>query len=678
MKKFKRILSLVLVISCLLSLCAFAADETSPESTPVTEPETEEVRLEPSEGQKNIVLRARQLIEIEWTPLYDRAQWGWYGTFAAGTNYVGAPYGQPVHTGYIGYAVSLDGFIAAVEDNTSPFYTSYSYYNKVAPYYSIDCSGFVSYAWGLKLRRHTGSLPEVSYRIENQSIEALEVGDCMNNTYSHAALVSDVVRDESGKVISIEIMEQTPVITQTTRYGVGGTKPLERFESYYFLRGYSIYRYVDRDSVVYTHSCAVPLDDEWCDNCRHGAPYASVSISGSGKTLMLSHSKAGAEIYYTLDGSDPRIGGAKFSSPISIDKTADVRAYALMPDGSESRILKYRVSVEAASAPTYNVTKGSASGNTLSVGSAVSLASASAGAEIYYTLDGSEPTSESKKYTVPIVVSGDCTIKAIAMGGGYTPSPISSWSFTVGSFASFDDIVPGAWYESAVEFVSGRGLFNGVSEREFAPSGTMTRGMFATVLGRLAGLDGSLSGRIGISLGEDVNVRSGPGANHSIVGQVDKNDVFSVLGEESGWKKVKLSNGVSGYIRADFVKSYEGAFTDLNEEKYYSVYVQWLWLMGISSGNGAGAFNADSNIDRESMAVMLYRYAQSGGLSLDSEGASLVFADDAAISFKTEVYALQRAGVINGLTDGRYDPDGSATRAQVATIFMNFVMKTGA
>jgi len=669
MKKAKRILSFILAFACLISCGAYAAEAESREET---------VRLEPSEGQKNIVLRARQLIELEWTPLYDRAQWGWYGTFTAGTTYVGAPYGQPVYTGYIGYAVSLDGFVAATENNTSPFYNSYSYYNKVAPYYSVDCSGFVSYSWDLQTRRHTGSLPEVSYRIENQSIEALEIGDCMNNVSTHAALVSDVVRDDSGKVVSVEIMEQTPVITQTTRYGEGGTKPLTRFESYYFQRGYSIYRYVDRDSVEYRHSCAVPLNDEWCENCRHGAPYAAVSAVEYGKSVSLSHSRSDATIYYTLDGSDPEIYGSEYTQPIALESSADIRAYARMSDGTVSRVLSYKVSVEAAAVPTFSVEKGSASGTVLSVGSAIALKSASPGVDIYYTLDGTAPTSQSLKYTSPIIISSDTMVKAIAIGGGYLPSEVAQFSFTVGTFTGFADLTPGAWYTNAIEFVCGRGLFNGVSDREFSPSGTMTRGMFATVLGRLAGISGSLSGRIGISLGEDVNVRSGSGANFGIVGQVDKYDVFSVLGEENGWKKVQLQNGVSGYIRADFVRAYEGQFTDLNESKYYSPYVQWLYLMDISRGNGAGQFNSDSNIDRESMAVLLYRYAQSAGLVLGGVPGGVLFPDDASISFKTEVYALRDAGVIKGMDDGRYDPDGSATRAQVATIFMNFVTVTGA
>lgn len=671
MKKTVKITVVLLLLALLLSSFAFAAEAAAAQAS-----QSEAVRTEPSQGQKNIVLRARQLIEVKWTPLSDRWQWGYQGTFVGGKTYTGAPYGQPVYTGYIGYAVDIDGFVAATENNTSAFYTSYSYYNKVAPYYSTDCSGFVSYAWDLYPRCFTATLTSVSYAIENQSIEALEVGDCMNNISSHAALVTDVDRDSDGNVVSIEIMEQTPVITQTTRYGQGGSKTLDKFKSYYFGRGYRIYRYTDRDSVQYEHSCVVPLDGEWCENCRHRAPFASLSTDSKGKIVSLSHERSDAAIYYTLDGSDPALYGSLYSSPVRIDGSLTLKACAKMSDGTQSRVLTYAVTMSSAAAPTYSIVSGTSSGSVVTAGSTVALKTATSGASVYYTLDGSTPTSASTQYTSPITINGPTTIKAIAVGGGYKESSVSGFSFTIGSFASFSDMVPGAWYTEPIEFVCARGLFNGVGNNCFEPSGTMTRGMFATVLGRAAGIEAGLKGRIGISLGNYVNVRSGAGTGYGVVAQVNLYDAFTVLGIENGWHKVRLASGVEGYIRSDFVKAYEGAFSDLNEQKYYSPYVQWLWLMGISTGSN-GRFNGDNNIDRESMAVMLYRYAQSYSLSLNATMDKASFSDDGSISFKTEVYALQQAGVIQGHANGCYEPDGFATRAQVATIFRNFVQKTG-
>lgn len=663
MKKLKRIFSFILVFTMLLSMGAFA-DEAAPASTG-----------ELSQGQKNIILRARQLMEIKWTPLIDRWQWGYAGTFESGTTYTGAPYGQPVFTGYLGYAVTLDQFIAATEDNTSHFYTRYSTYTKIAPSYSIDCSGFVSWSWGIS-RKHTGTLPEAGYLVEDQSINGLEVADCLNNVYSHAVLVSDVVRDSSGNVVSVEIMEQTPVITRTTRYGQGGTKTLDYFKSYYFGGGYKIYRNPNRDSVVYTHSCAVPLDGEWCENCRRHAPYGYTTAGDQGTTLTLSYDDSSAVIYYTTDGSDPAVYGSKYSAPIVAAETVTVKACAVFPDGSASRVLTYKISISQAAAPTWNLSGGTSQGMSVSLGSAISLHTETDGAVIYYTTDGSEPSVESKVYSSPILVNSDVTIKAFAGGNGYNASEVVSFSFTLGSFSSFEDVKPTAWYARAVEFAFGRGLFKGVSDTRFAPDESMTRGMFVTVLGRMAGVPDDLYGRIGVSLGEDVNIRSGPAISYSRLGSVDYYDAFSVLGWEEGWYKIDL-NGTVGYIREDYVKAYKGEFSDLDESKYYSPYVQWVYLTGISSGTGNGTFSADDNISRENMCSMLYNYTRNHSIELKNVFEKAAFSDDWQIGDKTAVYALQQAGVINGKGDGSFEPLGSATRAQVAKIFMEFVFAAG-
>lgn len=53
----------------------------------------------------------------------------------------------------------------------------------------------------------------------------------------------------------------------------------------------------------------------------------------------------------------------------------------------------------------------------------------------------------------------------------------------------FEDVEPGSWYYDAVQYVRVNGLFYGTNKTTFWPEGTMTRGMFVTVLGRMAGVD---------------------------------------------------------------------------------------------------------------------------------------------------------------------------------------------
>lgn len=664
MRSFKRAAALMLALALLIALPAFSASGYEWEDEYVYE-----YCDDLSEGQLNIMKRARQLLDVEWTPVEDRYQWGYAGVFRAGETYKGVPYGQAVHAAYIGYNGSISDFVGAVEDGTSVFYSEYSQYSRIAPYYSIDCSGFVSYAWGLASRKTTQTLPSAAELIEDGTIDDLEPGDCLDNLTSHAVLVGGILRDDDGEVVTVEILEQTPVIARRTVFGEGGTRSLDYFNAYYFGGGYKLYRYPERDWVEYTHDCAVPLGDE-CDDCRHPAPAISIEADGESMTVYLSSGDCD-EIYYTLDGSDPAEHGELYDGPIEVYETALLRAVAYGGELGGSRELRYRVGLEQAAAPECSVAGGTASGGTVSYGSTIALASSTPGAEIYYTLDGSDP-ADGERYTSPITVTEDVEIRAIARAERYLDSEEAAFSFSVASFSSYDDVSPEAWYAPAVEYVSGRGLFNGTGSG-FSPELTMTRGMFVTALGRMAGVP-AMTGAIGIVTGDFVNIRSGPGTDYERLGSADSGELAEVLGFEDGWYNVVI-DGVEGYIISDYFRAYEGEFSDLDVNAYYGGYVQWAYLTGVVTD--AGSFRAGESISREDMAAMLYNYAMSTGRGIPEINARAAFSDDWAISqsCRSAVYALQQGGVINGMGDGSFAPSGSATRAQVAQIFMNFMMK---
>ncbi|NLV87343.1 MAG: hypothetical protein GX025_09040, partial [Clostridiales bacterium] len=369
-----------------------------------------------SQGQKNIVKRARQLHEIEWTPLEDRYQWNYRGVFKAETTYKGLPYGQPVNSnGYVGYGVSLETFASSVADNTSKFYTSYSEYNKIAPVYSTDCSGYLSYTWGLAVRATTYSIPNYAEKVGDKSIYSLQVGDCLNDVSSHVVLVSDLTYDSQGQIVGVEIMEQTPVITKLTRYGQGESRSLASLQSYYLNRGYSIYRNPKRDEVTYTPNPAVPLDGE--KGTRDPAPKSKTSAIAGGKTVEL-YNDSQSPIYYTRDGSDPSVSGTKYTGAITVNNTTKLRAITVSGNYSGSNILEYTVKVPQANTPKAELESGQMYGNLVSSGSKIKLTTSS-GAKIYYTTDGSEPTVSSSVYSSPITITKDMTIKAMALGDGY-------------------------------------------------------------------------------------------------------------------------------------------------------------------------------------------------------------------------------------------------------------------
>lgn len=266
----KRLICAVLTLVLLLSL-----------STPLTVLAAEEKAVAAetaymSPGIENIVKRAYQMTSIQWTPLQNIVGWRSGFTYKAGTTYTGLPYGQPVNACYVPWDASFEEFLTAVNNSKSKMYTSYSDYNGRAPYYSVDCSGFVSWAWDLPSRKHTGNIANYATLISTSSYAKAQIGDCLLKSGYHVALITDIAYDSNGKIIGIEICEAanqtaTNYCTQRQWYTSDHSwRNMEFFQKMYFGDGYSLYRCNTRDSVTYTHSCVVPLEGDVCAKCGVG------------------------------------------------------------------------------------------------------------------------------------------------------------------------------------------------------------------------------------------------------------------------------------------------------------------------------------------------------------------------------------------------------------------------
>ncbi len=177
---------------------------------------------------------------------------------------------------------------------------------------------------------------------------------------------------------------------------------------------------------------------------------------------------------------------------------------------------------------------------------------------------------------------------------------------------NFTDI-NGHWAKEHILFAVSRGLFSGTSETTFSPNTTLTRGMFVTALGRLAGIN-----------------------------------------------------------PADYQNR---KFTDVKANAYYAPYVNWAASKGIVNGTGATTFAPDNKITREQMAVIMKNYADKMGYSIPKTLEAVTFADNAQISSwaKDAVKAMQQAGVLSGKANNLFDPKGNATRAEAATVLHRFV-----
>lgn len=277
-----------------------------------------------SQGQKNMVKRARQQHEIRWTPVKDIASWGNRSTFKSGVTYSGLPYGQPVNAKYVPWAASLEDFIEAVNDSGSKMYTSRSSYNRSAPYYSCDCSSFVSWSWDLPSRQYTRSIGSYATLVESQSIYSVQVGDAFNKAGSHVVMVSDVGY-KGDKIVYIDIMEQTPPQTKYTRWGEGGTKELSELYAKYFGKGYKLIRCKTRDEVEYNASSVVALEG---DSGSASPSYVSSSVLNLSDALVVLSSGDTKKLTFSTGVSGTPKWTSSKTSVVKIDDDGRIKAVA--------------------------------------------------------------------------------------------------------------------------------------------------------------------------------------------------------------------------------------------------------------------------------------------------------------------------------------------------------------
>ncbi|MEG2455443.1 MAG: S-layer homology domain-containing protein, partial [Oscillospiraceae bacterium] len=169
----------------------------------------------------------------------------------------------------------------------------------------------------------------------------------------------------------------------------------------------------------------------------------------------------------------------------------------------------------------------------------------------------------------------------------------------------------GHWAADSAAFTSARGLFTGITPATFVPGDDMTRGMVVTVLHRL----------------EDL-----PHAGQPAV------------------------------------------FQDVASDAWYTDAVSWAADSGIVQGSGGGFLPGD-NVSREQLATMLYRYAKQQKLSVAGQKNLAKFPDGTDVSSWSQdaMSWAVAAGLFAGGSDGRLNPGGTASRAEVAIILERFV-----
>ena len=183
------------------------------------------------------------------------------------------------------------------------------------------------------------------------------------------------------------------------------------------------------------------------------------------------------------------------------------------------------------------------------------------------------------------------------------------------SIPDFSDVRPSDWYHDAVNYVCENGLMNGTSDTAFSPNATTSRGMIVTILYRLAG---------------------------------------SPDMPESNW----------GY-----------PYADVDTNAYYSAPVYWARMNDLVTGYSDTQFGPNDAITREQLTAILYRYADHLGLDTDTgfiPDKYYDFSDYQSVSrYATNAMSwCVNKGIVSG-SDGKLNPHGTATRAEVATMLMN-------
>ncbi len=148
----------------------------------------------------------------------------------------------------------------------------------------------------------------------------------------------------------------------------------------------------------------------------------------SSQTVTITDSTAGAVLYCTTDGTTPTTSSPQCSQPTTVFKSEYLQAMAVAPGMAASAVASagYTINLAATATPTFSI-----GGGTYTSAQTVAISDATTGANIFYTTDGTTPTSSSTLYSGPIAVSTNETISAIAVASGYNNSGVAVASYAI-------------------------------------------------------------------------------------------------------------------------------------------------------------------------------------------------------------------------------------------------------
>ena len=150
--------------------------------------------------------------------------------------------------------------------------------------------------------------------------------------------------------------------------------------------------------------------------------------------MTISDATSGATIYYTTNGTTPTTSSAVYTGPITVRSTETLEAIAAVTGDTNSAVASAAYTI---SSVAYGLNADlHTPGGTYSSAQSVTISDATSGATIYYTTDGTTPTTSSNPYTGPITVSSSETLEAIAVATGDTNSAVASAAYSITPLSS--------------------------------------------------------------------------------------------------------------------------------------------------------------------------------------------------------------------------------------------------
>lgn len=250
-------------------------------------------------------------------------------------------------------------------------------------------------------------------------------------------------------------------------------------------------------------------------------------------------------------------------------------------------------------------------------GETVTMTADGSSDDIYYTTDYTLPRLENGELslsTIPYVspiYQVSCTYKAAVIKNGVV-GPVTT-ATVMSNGAIFTDFTYKDWFADKVDGAVSLGIFNGIGNNKFNPSGSITRIQFVIALANMSG--------------EDID----------------------------GWT---LS---------------EDTFTDVSPTAYYAKYLAWAAERGIVAQGGK--FNPNQVLPREQMCTMLDRYMTNvlGITDVDISGVDKFTDDDTISSYaKESVYKMRVLGIVSGTGNNKFDPKGTSQRCAASAVTVLF------